>query len=430
MGSGLILFFYITAHLVNHALGLVSLQTAEAGMSIAVEVWYSLPGTVLLYGAVAVHFVMALVAVYERRTFRLPPLELIRIALGFSMPVLLIGHVARDAACLRPLRALVGLHARGRQSLGVGTARLAIGADGAGLASRLPRAALCVQPAAAVPAVPAGPVCHRAAAAGPLGARIYRDGTRGCGEPHRGRGVAELSEPRPTPRSAWRSAQWKDSLLNWYFTIILAAFVAREIRNLIERRRKGLDQGELSRPDRQHSARLVGAGGEPQLSPAACGDVRRAGAMLDLPGPGGGRGRALSAAGEGRAGHADPHRRTGRRASGVSVAAAGQRLGRARGPHRAPGLSCGSAAPRRRERYRRALLRFPEPRGADVRSPAAGSPLCPDGLCRRAEPRHPRGRRDSQFDRQSKASAPCSASMQAPKCARSAPCRPPAPSKA
>ena len=41
MASGLILFTYIGAHLINHALGLISLDTAEAGMSIAVEVWYS-----------------------------------------------------------------------------------------------------------------------------------------------------------------------------------------------------------------------------------------------------------------------------------------------------------------------------------------------------------------------------------------------------
>src|ERR1044071_3361279 len=84
MSSGLILFFYITSHLINHALGLVSLEAAEAGMSIAVHAWSTLPGTVMLYGAFSVHFMMALVAVYERRTFRLPPLELIRIALGFS----------------------------------------------------------------------------------------------------------------------------------------------------------------------------------------------------------------------------------------------------------------------------------------------------------------------------------------------------------
>ena len=94
MVSGLILFAYIGTHLLNHSLGLISLGAAEAGMGYAVEVWYSLPGTILLYGAFAIHFMMALIAVYERRTFRLPPLELLRIVLGFTMPILLIGHAA------------------------------------------------------------------------------------------------------------------------------------------------------------------------------------------------------------------------------------------------------------------------------------------------------------------------------------------------
>src|SRR5690242_19259137 len=48
MASGLILFTYIGAHLLNHSLGLISLGAAEAGMEYAVEVWYSLPGTILL----------------------------------------------------------------------------------------------------------------------------------------------------------------------------------------------------------------------------------------------------------------------------------------------------------------------------------------------------------------------------------------------
>jgi adenylate cyclase len=94
LASGLVLFTYIAAHLINHALGLVSLDTAEAGLEFAVEVWSSWPGTVLLYGAFAVHFLLALWSVYERRTFRLPPLELLRIALGFTLPILLIGHAA------------------------------------------------------------------------------------------------------------------------------------------------------------------------------------------------------------------------------------------------------------------------------------------------------------------------------------------------
>ena len=92
LASGLVLFAYITAHLINHALGLISLDVAEAGLEIAVHVWYSWPGTALLYGAAGTHFLLALWSVYVRRTFRLPPLELLRIALGFTLPVILIGH--------------------------------------------------------------------------------------------------------------------------------------------------------------------------------------------------------------------------------------------------------------------------------------------------------------------------------------------------
>src|SRR5216683_4574313 len=94
MASGLVLFAYIAAHLVNHALGLISLDAAERGLEYAVEVWYSLPGTALLYGAAATHFLLALWSVYERRTFRLPPAELLRIALGFTLPIILINHFA------------------------------------------------------------------------------------------------------------------------------------------------------------------------------------------------------------------------------------------------------------------------------------------------------------------------------------------------
>ncbi len=94
MASGLVLFTYITAHLINHALGLISLNTAEEALGYAEKVWDSLPGTVLLYGAAAVHFLLALWAIYERRTFRLPPAELLRIAMGFTLPLILINHFA------------------------------------------------------------------------------------------------------------------------------------------------------------------------------------------------------------------------------------------------------------------------------------------------------------------------------------------------
>jgi adenylate cyclase len=92
LGSGLVLFTYIAAHLANHALGLVSVAAAEHGLNLALRVWHSMPGTVLLYGAAATHVTLALNALYRRRTLRMPPLEVLRIALGLGIPILLIGH--------------------------------------------------------------------------------------------------------------------------------------------------------------------------------------------------------------------------------------------------------------------------------------------------------------------------------------------------
>jgi adenylate cyclase len=74
--------------------GLASLGLAERGLRVAVAVWHSSLGTTLLYGAAATHLALALTAVYERRTLRMPPAEALRIVLGFGMPLLLIGHFA------------------------------------------------------------------------------------------------------------------------------------------------------------------------------------------------------------------------------------------------------------------------------------------------------------------------------------------------
>ncbi len=106
LGSGLVLFTYLAVHLVDHASGLVSIDVAEAGLRVAVAVWHSLAGTALLYTAAGIHFSLALIAVYERRTLRIPSLEALRIALGFGMPLLLIGHFATTRVAFE----LYGLH--------------------------------------------------------------------------------------------------------------------------------------------------------------------------------------------------------------------------------------------------------------------------------------------------------------------------------
>src|SRR5580693_897739 len=88
--SGTVLLTYIALHLANHALGLISLDAAEAGLAVAVIVWHSMPMTIVLYSAAATHVMLAIFAVYERRTLKLPPVELLRIALGLWLPVMLI----------------------------------------------------------------------------------------------------------------------------------------------------------------------------------------------------------------------------------------------------------------------------------------------------------------------------------------------------
>ena len=93
LGSGLVLLSYITLHLTNHALALGSLDLAEGGLRWSIALWQSLPGTVALYGAAGTHFALACHTIGTRRHWRLPIIEWVRLWSGFSLPLLLIGHV-------------------------------------------------------------------------------------------------------------------------------------------------------------------------------------------------------------------------------------------------------------------------------------------------------------------------------------------------
>ncbi|HSV61651.1 MAG TPA: adenylate/guanylate cyclase domain-containing protein, partial [Variovorax sp.] len=94
MASGLVLMAYLVTHFLNHAAGLVSLESAEAGRRVSVAIWRNLPATALFYGALLAHMALALSALYQRHTLRMPPLEFLRLVLGFSIPFLLAAHFA------------------------------------------------------------------------------------------------------------------------------------------------------------------------------------------------------------------------------------------------------------------------------------------------------------------------------------------------
>lgn len=91
--SGIVLFVYLTTHFLNHALGLISLEAMNAGREWFVLLWRSLPGTVALYASFATHNLLALWALYRKRTLRMPGWEAVQLTLGLLVPPLLVWHV-------------------------------------------------------------------------------------------------------------------------------------------------------------------------------------------------------------------------------------------------------------------------------------------------------------------------------------------------
>ena len=91
--SGIVLFGYVTVHLINHAVALASLRAADAMMGVFAPIWQSLPGTVLLYGAFAVHIALTLWALFRRRSLRLTRWEWAQLVLGLSIVPLGMEHI-------------------------------------------------------------------------------------------------------------------------------------------------------------------------------------------------------------------------------------------------------------------------------------------------------------------------------------------------
>lgn len=91
--SGLILLTFATTHFLNHALGIFGLETMEAVQNWRYGFWHSRVGATLLYGALIIHPVFALLRVVQRRTFKMPLREMLQIALGLAIPLLLVDHI-------------------------------------------------------------------------------------------------------------------------------------------------------------------------------------------------------------------------------------------------------------------------------------------------------------------------------------------------
>jgi len=92
--SGLVLFGYALVHFINIGVGLVSPEAVEVMQDARKLIIRSLPGTVILYGALLAHAAFALARLARRRTLRMPLWEAAQLTLGLLIPTFLLSHIA------------------------------------------------------------------------------------------------------------------------------------------------------------------------------------------------------------------------------------------------------------------------------------------------------------------------------------------------
>lgn len=91
--SGLILFGYVLTHLLNHAIGIWSLEALAQLRVPFLAVWRNPIGSILLYGALAAHVLVALRAIWLRDSLRATSApEFAQLVLGLAIPLLLLDH--------------------------------------------------------------------------------------------------------------------------------------------------------------------------------------------------------------------------------------------------------------------------------------------------------------------------------------------------
>lgn len=91
--SGLVLFVYALLHFLNIGLGLFSAELMQQMQDWRKLVTRSMPGGVVLYGALLTHMSLALWRLARRGTLRMPFWEAAQIALGLLIPFFLFTHI-------------------------------------------------------------------------------------------------------------------------------------------------------------------------------------------------------------------------------------------------------------------------------------------------------------------------------------------------
>ncbi len=91
--SGLILFVFVLTHLLNHALGLVSVDAMEATQLVRTAITRSAIGTGILVLAALTHLVLGIAKLFQVQTWRVGTRNMVQLIFGLLLPLLLIRHV-------------------------------------------------------------------------------------------------------------------------------------------------------------------------------------------------------------------------------------------------------------------------------------------------------------------------------------------------
>ena len=93
MYSGLVIFLYVTVHLVNHSTGLISLEAME-GLRQRVSAFNRhIIVTVILYAALLVHALLGFQHLLTRRSFKMSAKDWIQLVTSFILPLALLPHM-------------------------------------------------------------------------------------------------------------------------------------------------------------------------------------------------------------------------------------------------------------------------------------------------------------------------------------------------
>ncbi len=91
--TGLILFAFLTSHLLNLSFGLMSLKALDEARPWFLFFWATKPGVALIMISIATHLVLGLTALYNRNTLRMSRGDMVQLILGLVIFPLLFGHM-------------------------------------------------------------------------------------------------------------------------------------------------------------------------------------------------------------------------------------------------------------------------------------------------------------------------------------------------